>query len=38
MSSYAAARDHVLTLIKPQARVCCSAYEPPREPLVEQLE
>jgi hypothetical protein len=38
MSSCAAERDYVLTLIEPQAHVRCLAYEPPREPLVEQLE
>jgi hypothetical protein len=38
MSSYAVARDYVSKLIKPQAHVRYSAYEPPREPLREQLE
>ena len=38
MSSYAGARDHVSALIEPLAHVHCSAYEPPREPLVEQLD
>jgi hypothetical protein len=38
ISSCAFVRDHVLTLIEPQAHVRYSAYEPPREPLREQLE
>jgi hypothetical protein len=35
MSSCAAERDHILTLIEPQAHVHCSAYEAPRRCLPE---
>jgi hypothetical protein len=38
MSSYAGVRAHELESIEPQARVRCLEYEPPREPLLEQLE
>jgi hypothetical protein len=37
MSFYAGVRAHVSELIEHQAHVRCSAYEPPREPLVEPL-
>jgi hypothetical protein len=37
MSSYAGVRAHVLELIEHQVHVRYSAYEPPREPLVEPL-
>jgi hypothetical protein len=37
MSSYTVVRAHELELIEPQACVRCLEYEPPREPLREQL-